>query len=110
MKNMEEVLIDLREDTELVKTGGLKAAKRLPLSQLLSGSFEDVVKKENLNVFFCASGVRAQAAVEFFSKNEFNCKNGGKFYMTKLSKGILTPSDIGLVEKLVEAMSSNIKF
>jgi rhodanese-related sulfurtransferase len=103
-----EVLIDLREDTELVKTGGLKAASRLPLSSILKGEYMDVLSKDDLNVFFCASGVRAQAAVEFFSKMDYKCKNGGKFYMTKLAKGILTPSDIGLVERLVESMHNAI--
>lgn len=103
-----EVLIDLREDTELIKTGGLRLAQRLPLSAILRGEYKDTLSDDKTNIFFCASGVRAQAAVEFFSKMGYECKNGGKFYMTKLAKGILTPSDIGLVERLVESMHNAI--
>ena len=64
-----EYIIDIREGNEILKTGCIKQAKLIPLSNFLT-DYDDI--PNNGNVFIlCRSGARAVIAMTFLKKKGF---------------------------------------
>ena len=64
-----ENIIDIREKNEILKTGYIKQAKLIPLSNFLT-DYDEI--PNNGNVFiFCKSGTRAVIAMTFLKKQGF---------------------------------------
>ena len=64
-----ENMIDIREKNEILKTGYIKQAKLIPLSNFLT-DYEEIPKNGNVFIF-CRSGTRAVIAITFLKREGF---------------------------------------
>lgn len=72
------ILLDVRNNDEVKKTGSIKGAQHIPLPELEKRLSE--LNKNNTYITFCASGNRSKKAAEILKKNGFkniyNSKEG----------------------------------
>jgi rhodanese-related sulfurtransferase len=78
------VLVDVREEDELMKSGTATPARWLPFSKIQHGSpdwseFKKAFPRNKQAVFYCAGGGRAQIAAEDIAKDGVQARNMGGF-------------------------------
>jgi rhodanese-related sulfurtransferase len=78
------VLVDVREEAELKKSGTAQPAKWIPFSKIQKGSpewqeFKKSFPKGKQAIFYCAGGGRAQIAAESAAKDGIEARNMGGF-------------------------------
>jgi rhodanese-related sulfurtransferase len=78
------VLIDVREEAELKKSGTAKPAKWIPFSKIEKNApewleFKKSFPKDKQAIFYCAGGGRAQLAAESAAKDGIEARNMGGF-------------------------------
>jgi rhodanese-related sulfurtransferase len=78
------VLVDVREEAELKKTGTAEKAKWIPFSKIEKGSpewtaFKASLPRDKQVIFYCAGGGRAQIAAENSAADGVQARNMGGF-------------------------------
>ena len=84
LKAGKAILIDVREEEELLMSGMAEGSLWMPTSKITEGhpdwaAFKSTLPKDKTIILYCRSGNRSGRVAEFLSQEGFNTENMGAF-------------------------------